>query len=353
MFQVEKRDVFEKLDDILVNHLRLVERRNVTVGDGDGKRETRYVLSPLAYNSYFSQAAMGRRAGSPLHLSTIFMIMKLQQKAFKFCIPDLGDRGTQRPDLLIFEPEQIQNPDNTIPYDPLSWSEKVIAVEVETDPTKHESQVVENFRKNFELGYTIWFVVFSQKHKQYIIDTMSKNGISEEFYDIILVPPESVERISNVQNNSFTHLNPEEVEVFNALGKGRTARSISEKTGLSQYDVTGRLWQLEQKGLADRGYVETKTKLDSGGDIKVTETKRQEYFVPAEEARRLEGFDFSSLSIKGLKDLVTHPNYGGFAKKLLENRGYYVSIKNGKVNIRKKNRKRSDLKNNIWNKMHE
>ncbi|MGB6463819.1 MAG: DUF87 domain-containing protein [Nitrosotalea sp.] len=377
MFQVEKRDVFEKLDDILVNQLRLVERKNVTLGDGDSKRETRYVLSRIAYNSYFSQAAVGRRAGSPLHLDTIFMIMKLQQKAFKFCIPDLGDRGAQRPDLLIFEPEQIHNQDKTLSWDPISWSEKVIAVEVETDPTKHESQVVENFRKNFELGYDIWFVVFVQKHRQYIIDAMNKNGIAEEFYDIILVPPESVERISNIENNSDTHLTPEELEVYNALGEGRTARSISEKTGLSEYHVTGKLWNLEQKGVAERGYAETRAELDAEGKTRITETKRQEYFVPTEEGKRLgeprqspvasvtdgksetcvqkkepetaekaknnlekpvlqEGFDFSSLSNQGLKDLVLHEKYGSLAKKLLENRGYYVRMEDGEVRMRKK-----------------
>ncbi len=380
MFQVEKRDVFEKLDDILVNHMRLVERKNVTVYDGDGKLATRYVLSVLAYNSFFSQAAMGRRAGSPLHLATIFMIMRMQQKAFKFCIPDLGDRGEQRPDLLIFEPQQTQDKGKTISYDPLHWSEKIIAVEVETDPTKHESQVVENFRKNFDLGYDIWFVVFSQNHKQYIMDTMNKNGIDQQFYNIILVPPESVECISNVQNNSVTHLTPEELEVYNVLKDGGTVPWIAEKTRFSSYDVMGILWKLEQKGITERGYAETKeTEHDPVSGKKTTETKRQEYFIPTEEARKLvespnrsavsvtnnktetpqktesiaegnkknvmekpalqEGFDFTLLSDKGLKDLVTNPKYGSLAKKLLENRGNYVSIKDGKVKLRKKARK--------------
>jgi hypothetical protein len=377
MFQVDKRDVFEKLDDILVNQLRLVERKNVTVIDGDGKLDTRYVLSGLAYNSFFSQAAMGRRAGSPLHLGTIFMIMRMQQKAFKFCIPDLGDRGAQRPDLLIFEPQPIQDADKITSYDPLYWSDTIIAVEVETDPTKHESQLVENFRKNFELNYDIWFVVFSQKHKQYIMETMNKNGIAEQFYNTILVPPESIEHLSNVQNNSVAQLTPEELEVYNVLKDGGTVRYIAEKTRFSSYDVMGILWTLEQKGAAERGYAETKkTEFDLASGKKITETKRKEYFIPTEEGRKLgespqksaasvaddkpetpqnaelmvpgndknvmekpalqEGFDFTLLSDQGLRDLVPHPKYGTLAKKLLENRGYYVSIKNGKAKLRKK-----------------
>lgn len=372
MFHVQRKEILEKLDDILVNKLRLVERKNASVGDGDENRATRYVLASLAYNSYFSNAATGRRAGSDLHLGTIFMIMRMQQRAFKFCIPDLGDRADQRPDLLIFEPERIQNSGNVISHDPLYWSEKTIAVEVETDPTKHESQVVENFRKNFELGYYIWFVVFSQKHKQYIADAMTKNGIDEQFYDVMIIEPESVERLSNIQNGSIAHLTPEELEVYNALGEGGTARFIAEKTGLSSYDVMGILWTLERKGVAERGCIETKSTEVSGQGRKITETKRQEYFVPTEEGRKLEslpavnadskmemvekktasdkhddknvqeeyvfkeGFDFTALSDRALKDLVTHQKYGVHAKKLLENRGYYVRIEDGEVRMRKK-----------------
>ncbi|MDE2588532.1 MAG: hypothetical protein KGL95_02545, partial [Patescibacteria group bacterium] len=340
---------------------------------------TRYVLSGLAYNSFFSQAAMGRRAGSPLHLGTIFMIMRMQQKAFKFCIPDLGDRGVQRPDLLIFEPQRTEDQNKKTSYDPLYWSEKIIAVEVEIDPTKHESQLVENFRKNFELGYDIWFVVFSQKHKQYIMDTMNKSGVAKQFYNIVLVPPESVEHLSNVQNNSVANLTREELEVYNALKDGGTVPWIAEKTRFSSYDVMGILWKLEQKEVAERGYAETKkTEFDLASGKNITETKRKEYFIPTKEGKKLaespqrsesvadnkaeilpnkeslvtenhknvmekpvlqEGLDLSVLSDRGLADIAPHQKYGSLAKKLLENRGYYVSIKNGKAKLRKKIRR--------------
>jgi DNA-binding MarR family transcriptional regulator len=268
---------------------------------------------------------------------------------------------------LIFEPQQTQDVDKITSYDPLYWSDKIIAVEVETDPTKHESQLVENFRKNFELNYDIWFVVFSQKHKQYIIDAMGKNGIAKQFYNIVLVPPESVERLSNVKNNSVANLTREELEVYNALKDGGTVPRITEKTHFSSYDVMGILWKLEQKEVAERGYVETKkTEHDLVSGKKITETKRQEYFIPTEEGKKLAensnshnleaeqkndtavlydtkdkksaGFDFSKLSDKGLKDLVLDPECGTLAKRLLENRGNYVHVKDGKVTIRKKSR---------------
>jgi len=339
MFDVQRREIFEKLDNNLVNRLRIVERKSPKAGDGDANQATRYVLTNIAYNSFFSHAAAGRRAGSDLHLGTIFMIMRMQLQNFKFCIPDLGDSGKQRPDLLIFEPRRIPGEGNELFYDPIQWSQKVIAVEVETDPTKHGSQVVRNFNKNFELGYDVWFIVFSEKHMQYIIDIMEKNGIERKLYRITVVPPDSVERFSNVQNNSVAHLTREELEVYNALERGRTPKSIAEIVGMSSYDVMGILWKLEKKGMAERGYVETKkTGVDTKQGRTTTETRRDEYFSSKEiEPLTLkEPIDFSKLSDEELRDLVLHPRYGNLARKLLENRQYEVEVAEGKATMRKK-----------------
>jgi hypothetical protein len=365
MFQVDRRTAFENLDNILVNQMRLVERKNASLGDGN--LSTRYTLSGLAYNSFFSQAATGRRAGSDLHLAAIFMIMKMQQKAFKFCIPDLGNKGVQRPDLLIFEPQLLQGSGRAVSCDPLCWSEKVVAVEVEKDPTKHKLQVVENFRKNFELGYNVWFVVFSQKHKQYIMDTMAKNGIDEQLYKIMFVPPGSVERLSGMDGNSTVSLTSAELVVCSALCDS-TVQSFVEKTHLSSSDVMEILRNLES-GMAECVGAEEKT--GHYNDVEENGAGR-EFFVPAEDGKNLgalvthaensgvipesaekighekdngkemkisaleDKFDFSLLSNRGLKDLVLDPRYGNCAKKLLESRGYDVLIKNEKVGIRKK-----------------
>ena len=147
--------------------------------------------------------------------------------------------------------------------------------------------------------------------------------------------------------------------------------------------------------MAERGYIETKnTKIDSRGK-NVTHTKREEYFIPTEEGKKLggveeqapalpwhgmdiefiaakpqedscykhdqqvqngkseiisrkqnttpqdpntvvEGIDFSKLTNKQLKAFVTIPKFSRFAKQMLENRRYSVSIKDGKVKLRKK-----------------
>lgn len=360
-FLVEPREVFEKLDDILVGKLRLVERK--TTACDDGSVSTKYSLSGLAYNSLFSHAAAGRRAGSDLHLATIFMIMAMQQRNFKFCIPDLGDSTRQRPDLLIFEPKRLEGKNWGNFCDPLSWSDKVIAVEVETDPTKHEQQVVKNFRKNFDLGYDVWFVVFSQGHMQYIIDAMSRNEVDPHLYKITRIHPESVGQAAAHMQDSSVHLSREEVEVYGALGEGATPELVAERAGLPAYEVMGSLWKLERKGMAERGRAETRsTVVDTARNRMTTETRGREYFEPTEEGRNIlspaspagltdanegpdktpgsampqEGFDFASLTDQGLKGLVLHPKYGAFALKLLENRGYYVSIKDNTVYIRKR-----------------
>lgn len=347
MFDATRRDVFEKLDDILVNKLRLVEKKNTRAGDAF---VWQYCLSSLAYNSIFSQAAAGRRAGSDLHLSTIFIIMRMQQRNFKFCIPDLGDSARQRPDLLIFEPAQVESGKARL-YDPLRWLEKAIAVEVETDPTKHQSQVIKNFQKNYELGYDVWFVVFAAGHRDYIEDAMSKAGIGRQLYKTVIILPESVERLANVQKDGVVHLTREELEVYNALGGGRTATSVAERVGLSSYDVMAVLWRLEKKGAAERGYAETKvTEINPASGRTSTVTRRQEYFMPTgeldkprnepgdktvghlegdagdgkDDARNItpeqEPFDFTKLSDEALTVLIPHPRYGNLAKKLLENR---------------------------------
>lgn len=225
MFPVGKREAFARLDDILVNRLRLVDRQNMK-GKREGQLVTCYSLSELAYHEVFSQAAAGRRAGSDLHLATIFVIMGLQQKRFRFCIPDLGNKLGQRPDLLVFEPRVVQKTGTTELYDPDHWSERVTAVEVEVDPTKHPSQLVENFRKNFKLGYFVRFIVFSQKHRNFVVDTMDKNKIETIYYEVVTVAVQSIGRISNMQKNSSA-LTMEDLDACKVL-EGSTVKPISE-----------------------------------------------------------------------------------------------------------------------------
>lgn len=170
---------------------------------------------------------------------------------------------------------------------------------------------------------------------------MSKIGIDKRLYRLTVMPPESVKRLSNADTDSTTHLTREELEVYNMMGQGRTAKSIAEAAGMSSYSVMAALWRLEQKGVAERGYAETKrTAVDPASGKNKTTTRREEYFMQAKDLGMSgqiftnetkfedkddnvladEPFDFTKLSDEALRVLIPHPRYGNFAKKLLENR---------------------------------
>lgn len=307
LFAINKGEFFGRLDDILVNQLHLVERKNTRSNYGDDKISIHYELSSLAYNSIFSQAAIGRRAGSPQHQATLFMLMNLQQKAFKFCIPDLGTKAEQKPDLLIFDLKRRADLEG-ITYDPLYWSEKITAIEIETDPTKNKDQVIKNFRKNFECGYFVWFVVFSDKHRQDLINHMNQNEIDGHLYKILYISTGTVERIGNKQNKNLeTYLKSEEREMYNGLEESM-AKFVSGEIELSANDVMTNLCKLEPNKI-------------------------------------MEGMalDFTQLSNKALRELITNPQSQMLATKLLENRGYYVGVTNGRVRYRKRRKSQLDL----------
>jgi hypothetical protein len=121
---------------------------------------------------------------------------KIMQEHFKHCIVDLGDAAEQRPDILVFAPDTYHDEKDRLRYDLENWSDEIVAVEVEVDPTKHSSQVVTNYTKNFEKGFDVWFVVFSENHRDYINKILKDATYS------------SVHLVSCNQASAFHILNP-------------------------------------------------------------------------------------------------------------------------------------------------
>lgn len=149
-----------------------------------------YKVTRECMASYFSQAGWGRRAGGDAHLSMIFNIMKYNVRAGRYCIPDLGTHRDERADLLIYEPALTKskkpNPDR--------WNDTPLAVEVETAPGKHKSQILNNYTKNARNGSSVWFVTFTDKDYTIISEVMKHNSIDDTTYkidvaDISDVPP--------------------------------------------------------------------------------------------------------------------------------------------------------------------
>lgn len=183
-FEVEARDVAQALVNGLVNRLQYASVHNVKDDDGDGRLETRYSVSRVAYSSYLSQAAQGRRAGGELHVAAIMYMMDHMMSMGNYCIPDLGERDDSAADLLVVEPETYQSKGVTY-RDPNIWNEKtMLAIEVETDPSKHWDQAVKNYTKNSDYGYNVWFVTFDAAHKEGLVRHLADAGVPRDNYHV-------------------------------------------------------------------------------------------------------------------------------------------------------------------------
>ena len=197
-YAADPRAITNALNDTLVATNSFAAIKDIMTDDGDEKLESRYVITKAAHARIFSHAAAGRRAGGDLHLRTIFTIMDLQTNLYCYCIPDLGKGSSQKADLLIFSPKEIKPKDpkqqilQNTRFHPNEWSDKVIAVEVETAPGKHWDQIYNNYIKNEKSGYFPWFVVFDERAKQGIHDTLAEHGVSATNYSILVYDKESL-----------------------------------------------------------------------------------------------------------------------------------------------------------------
>ena len=185
------REAASALTDVLEQGLGYVKREGSS-----------YVVSKRALTSYFSRAGLGRRAGGDLHLGTIFRIMEHNMRAGRHCEPDLGERGGDRPDLLIMEPASRTDSRGRRVCDPHTWNENnMVALEVETAPRKHLSQVVKNYTKNRQAGCVVWFVAFTPKDRDAIAGELG--GEDASTYRIDVVDPSISEGAGEVPDTPF------------------------------------------------------------------------------------------------------------------------------------------------------
>ena len=194
-FAVDERIVNSALLDSLFQHHRFVSRE---IDYHGGKRQfdtdASFKITKLGIQSIYSRAFAGPGAGGQLHTGVISAIADAQIAQYHYCIPDLADIGGRRADLIIYEfkPALLKKSSQSRNrMNPLLWSEDIIAVEVETDPTKHKDQVIINYEKNAQMKMQVWFVVFSQRHKDYIDKLMEEKRITQ--YQTIVVDPKSID----------------------------------------------------------------------------------------------------------------------------------------------------------------
>jgi hypothetical protein len=354
-FGADKRLVFDSIESLVSE--QYLDRRIEKI---DNQFIQRFAISKLAINTFFSTTAMGRRAGSTIHLAAIFFMTRVMQEQFKHCIVDLGDTAEQRPDILVFTPDTYRDEKDRLRYDLENWSDEIIAVEVEVDPTKHADQVVTNYTKNFEKGFDVWFVVFSEKHRDYINKILGEAGIDEKLYHVMILNKEQILKSYETledKDHSSTHLTEIESQVLALLGESpSTAQGIASQMPVSTNTILQAMKGLEQKNLVDTGYSEIKTKkTDLKHNAILKRAQKKEYYDLTTQGKEI--LDDNDTNPKPsqtnetnsdnylpeqsddvLLEYLKDPSYEEKQNVILvlENRGYRVSIKNNKVKLYKR-----------------
>lgn len=152
----------------------------------------------------------------------------------------------------MFNPKKVSTEDGLTLLHPFEWSDKTIAVEVETAPGKHANQVLKNFHKNTDMDYFVWFVVFDTRHKDYIENTCNGDNISPTEYSIYVLDQDSL--VDNVDIDSKTIRVTSELHavIFNILmnSGGQAAESYIYDNAFDypQQSVKDALASLSTKG---------------------------------------------------------------------------------------------------------
>ncbi|MEM4252874.1 MAG: DUF87 domain-containing protein [Candidatus Nitrosotenuis sp.] len=354
-FGTDKELVYDSIESLVRE--QYLDRRIEKI---DNQLIQRFAISKLSINTFFSTTAMGRRAGSTLHLAAIFFMTRIMQEHFKHCIVDLGDAAEQRPDILVFTPDTYRDEKDRLRYDLENWSDEIVAVEVEVDPTKHADQVVTNYTKNFEKGFGVWFVVFSENHRDYTNKVLGDAGIDENLYQIMILNKEQILKSYGTleDHSSTTHLTEMESHVLALLGESpSTAQGVTSQMPVSTDTILQAVNGLEKKSLVDSSYSEIKTKkTDLKHDAVIKRAQKKKYYeltpqgkeilqddgtIPKESLTSNETNSDDYLPEQSDDVLLEYLKDPSYEEKqnvilILENRGYRVSIKNNKVKLYKR-----------------
>ena len=368
-FGVHERAVNTALIDSLLQHHHYVVR------DIDYRQDRKkfdadaaFAITKLGMQSIYSRAFAGPGAGGQLHTGVISAIADAQVAQYHYCIVDLGDAIGSRADIIIYEFRPLKDTKTArARSDPDIWSNSAIAVEVETDPGKHRGQVVTNYEKNVQRGMDVWFVVFTQRHKEYIEELMNENSITQ--YDIAVVDPNSIDVKNRQQDllssssSSSSSLLPLHDAVDDAAAAAVAAVATKTKTAatpekttkpkkstyLRASQVFAVLESIEIKDGAIHGVLAGKKQEREELDkLKEYEKQRRaEEEVAADGG--IGGIDTLSKKlygdIKRYKDIETHTlfrlikdddaAYNAAIHKVLRDRGYTVIMRNDKLELRK------------------
>ena len=320
-FKVTPREVNGALLDTLCSTHRYVEMHNIKDDDGDGNLSLRFSVSSLALNTIYSRAVAGRRAGHDLHLGKLFELMDLHFKENNYCELDRADTNKDKADLLVYsflpldvrlrsgrdavinsdkKPKKHDPNDESdmhgasqkyTQYDHENWSENIVAIEVETAPSKHTKQIIKNFEKNWENGYDVAFIVFNEREKGVIYRALDAEGIDRMDYSVTVdrtvIDLNKNKKVSETAHKSIFIDSVEEM-VVKQFSDNDGCTSEKVVLGLSQFmepqKVRAVIRSLEIKGLIEKSWNAHVTHMDRlKGDGTSRSTSRKEVWIKTDK----------------------------------------------------------------------
>lgn len=137
-----------------------------TQDEKERARVVMYALTKQAIEEFFSIRIHGPRAGTALHLLAIQkQLENYRDRLGYWCQVDVGEKKAKKPDIAVFKRETGGKTKDAREGSPDVWDDNhVIAIEVETNPRKHDKQVVENYEKNVGNYSELKFIVTLPEH---------------------------------------------------------------------------------------------------------------------------------------------------------------------------------------------
>lgn len=185
--EIKTTNLMQALVNVLEKEKRYVESRYVIM-DNKQSLAIRYSLAPKAFTMYFEWKTRGRSAGTDIQVDTMKMIAFQQMRLGRYCILNFEGTGNGIPCMLIITPNAVNYGGKQV-YSQSWWNEdSALAVVVETDPTKRLDDIYATWKQNHDCGLNVWFITFSENHRDVIRDALDSHGVPPISYAATVFP---------------------------------------------------------------------------------------------------------------------------------------------------------------------
>lgn len=232
-------DVDPEAIDKSIEALRLDHVINKRYELHEGTEREVLDLDYSSYHRFFDTRMMGARTGKEKHKAAIIYLAETFWNNLTYCKIDLGDAHEQLADIVAINEVQWTDSDGKKRYDLQVWGDAT-AIEIETDPLHREEQVVINYNKNVEQGFSVHYIVFSQEDKETVQRFLTqKRGIAEDAYQVTVMDLSQVEQFRKEKLGGATGgaetisgaggISPEEMKVILNMRSGAPEAKNVEK----------------------------------------------------------------------------------------------------------------------------